>query len=153
MTFTTSLLRALDGIRPAPAVSAHCDGPCGVYDPASARVAAEAVLAMAKKMNDLDPEADGYLNTYARFVGIKEEQAELVKAELNILWTDYFKPEHVEANPELPTIFWQAVKQASACKHGVDVDACTDLLSRIEAIHHIFWATKGREVAWVLANP
>ncbi|MCP3992136.1 MAG: superoxide dismutase, Ni [Actinomycetia bacterium] len=149
----TRLLRVLDWIRPAPVVSAHCDGPCGVYDPASARVPAEAVLAMAKKLTDLAPESDGFWNTYSRFVAIKEQQADLVKTELNILWTDYFKPEHVEANPELPTIFWQAVKQASACKQSVDIDAAVELLVRIEAIHHLFWATKGREVPWILANP
>ena len=153
MTFTTRLLRAVDSIKPAPTASAHCDGPCGVYDPASARVAAEAVLAMARKMAALEPESEGFLNTYTRFVAVKEEQAELVKRELNILWTDYFKPEHLEAHPDLANVFWRAVKQASACKQGTDVDAAVELLAQIEAIHHLFWATKGREVPWVLANP
>lgn len=151
MTFTTRLLDALDRVSPAPVASAHCDGPCGVYDPASARVAAEAVLAMAKKMADVDPAADP--NTYGRFVAIKEEQAELVKRELNILWTDYFKPEHLEAHPDLGTTFWQAVKQASAAKQSADPAAGVELLNQIEAIHNIFWSTKGREVPWVLANP
>jgi nickel superoxide dismutase len=150
---TTRLLRALDQVRPAPVAAAHCDGPCGVYDPASARVAAEAVLAMARKMADLDSGSDGYLNTYARYVAIKEEQAELVKRELNILWTDYFKPEHLEAHPDLAATFWKAVKQASACKQGTSADDAVELLNQIEAIHHLFWATKGREVPWVLANP
>ena len=35
-------------------VHAHCDGPCGVYDPASTRVAAEAVLSMTKKLIALE---------------------------------------------------------------------------------------------------
>ena len=67
---------------PAPKVSAHCDGPCGVYDPASARVAAEAVLSMTKKLNDLAPPANtnsddwaSYSNTFSRYVAVKEEQA------------------------------------------------------------------------------
>ena len=153
MTFTSRLLRLLDQVHPAPEVSAHCDGPCGVYDPASARIAAEAVLSMAKKMAALDLDHDGTRNSYSRFVAIKEGQAELVKQELNILWSDYFKPEHLEAYPELHATLWAAVKQASTCKQEASVEAAAELLSQVEAIHHIFWATKGREVAWVLASP
>jgi len=153
MTLTARLLQGLDRLRPAAVVSAHCDGPCGVYDPASARIAAESVLAMAQKMLALDLDADGSLNTYSRFVLIKEEQAELVKRELNVLWADYFKPVHLEAHPNLHELFWNAEKQASTCKQTVSVEACQELLSQIEAIHNVFWSTKGREVAWVLANP
>ncbi len=145
------LLAKLDRIAPAPVVAAHCDGPCGVYDPASARIAAEAVLSMAKKLGDVDPAGDA--NTYGRYVAIKEEEAEKVKRELEILWSDYFKPEHLEAHPDLHTTFWNAVKAASACKVSVSVDAANDLLSQVEAIHHMFWSTKGRDVPWVLANP
>lgn len=71
-------------------VSAHCDGPCGVYDPASARIAAEAALSMTKKIIDLGPADSADHNTYGRFVAIKEQQAHLAKEELLILWTDYF---------------------------------------------------------------
>ena len=79
-------------------VSAHCDGPCGVYDPASARIAAEAALSMTKKIIALGS-ADTDSNTYSRFVSIKEEQAHLAKTELLVLWTDYFKPEHLDQCP------------------------------------------------------
>lgn len=147
------LLGVLDQRYPASTVSAHCDGPCGVYDPASARIAAEAVLSMTKKIVDLDMSAESAHNTYARFVAIKEQQAQIAKDELNILWNDYFKPEHLEAHPDLHTSFWNAAKQASATKTSVSVEAANELLAQIEAIHHMFWATKGREVAWVLANP
>ena len=88
MTVTTRLLNLLDRRRPASVLSAHCDGPCGVYDPASARIAAESVKAMTQKLLDLDMSAEGAHNTYTRFVAIKEEQAELVKKELNILQND-----------------------------------------------------------------
>ena len=152
MTITTRLLRTLDALRPAPVASAHCDGPCGVYDPASARIAAEAVLSMTKKLLDLDMNADGAHNTYIRFVAIKEEQAELTKRELNILWHDYFKPEHLEKYPELHTTFWNAAKQASACKTSVSLDAANELMSQIEAIHNMFWASKGRDVPWYTAS-
>lgn len=147
------LLAGLDRHRPAPVASAHCDGPCGVYDPSSARIAAEAVLSMTRKLADVDPSTPAGQNTFSRFVTIKEEQAEIVKHELAVLWGDYFKPDHLATYPELHTIFWRALKAASAAKQSVSVEAATELLNEIESIHKIFWATKGRDVAWVLANP
>ncbi len=152
MTFTTRILDVLDRRVPAPVAEAHCDGPCGVYDPASARIAGEAVLSMTKKIGDIDMKEAGAHNTYIRYVGIKEEQAEIVKRELNILWHDYFKPNHLEAYPDLHTTFWEAAKQASACKTSVSVEACEDLMSKIENIHNMFWESKGREVPWYTAS-
>ena len=92
------LLSAL--LRPRRVAEAHCDGPCGIYDPASARIAAEAVLSMAQKivaLGDADDAATN--NTRSRFTAIKEEQSELAKRELNILWTDYFNPERTAGDP------------------------------------------------------
>ena len=134
MTFTTRFLDALDRRLPAAVAHAHCDGPCGVYDPSSARIAAEAVLSMTKKIEGIDMSAAGAHNTYIRFVAIKEEQAEITKRELNILWHDYFKPNHLEAYPDLHTTFWEATKQASACKTSVSVEACEDLGSKGRSI-------------------
>jgi len=152
MNITARLLRTFDAIVPAPTASAHCDGPCGVYDPASARIAGEAVLSMTKKLLDLDMSAEGAHNTYIRFVNVKEEQAELVKRELNILWHDYFKPDHLGDYPDLHTTFWNAAKQASKCKQEVNLDAANELMSMIENIHNIFWASKGRDVPWYTAS-
>jgi nickel superoxide dismutase len=152
MTITARLLRGLDARYPAVTASAHCDGPCGVYDPASARIAGEAVLSMTKKLLDLDMSAEGAHNTYIRFVAIKEQEAEEVKRQLNILWHDYFKPNHLEEYPDLHTTFWNAAKQASACKVSVSLDAANELLSMIENIHNIFWATKGRDIPWYTAS-
>ena len=144
---------------PAESVSAHCDGPCGVYDPASARIAAEAALSMTKKILALDPPAAGdsaawaaYLNTVSRYVAIKEEQAHLAKKELLVLWTDYFKPVHLDDYPELHNIFWQAAKLCSAVKVEVSLEHAIELMEAIEAIHDIFWATKGREVVYYVAS-
>jgi nickel superoxide dismutase len=153
MTLRARMLTALNRSRPAPVASAHCDGPCGVYDPASARIAAEAVLSMTRKILDLDQTQAANHNTFARFVAIKEEQSEIVKHELSVLWADYFKPEHLEAYPELHAIFWKALKGASAAKQQVSVEVATDLVDQIHAIHDIFWATKKRDVTWMLANP
>ena len=142
----------------APVAEAHCDGPCGVYDPASARVTAEAVLSMTKKMLDLHvPEGSddaawaSYLNTMSRFASIKEEQAEATKHELLVLWTDYFKPDHLEAFPDLHETFWTATKQASAAKQNVDVAAAEALMESVEKIHKMFWESKNRDVSWVTA--
>ena len=136
----------------AETVSAHCDGPCGVYDPASARIAAEAALSMTKKIIDLGPAESADHNTYSRFVSIKEQQAHLAKEELLILWTDYFKPEHLEQTPDLHEKFWNAAKLCSAVKQGVDVDAANDLMAAIEDIHNVFWASKSRDVTYYVAT-
>jgi nickel superoxide dismutase len=145
---------------PAPnMVEAHCDGPCGVYDPASARIAAEAVLSMTKKLLALSHPGDGdaaatveYHNTFSRYVAIKEEQAHLAKAEVLVLWTDYFKPAHLEAYPDLHDLVWQTTKLCSTTKQHVDLDAANQLMEKIEQIHNIFWATKGREVTYYTAS-
>ena len=156
-----SLLERLESRRPALDVSAHCDGPCGVYDPADARIRAEAVLSMTKKILDLEQPAKSegnaaavvaYLNTTARFIAIKEQEAQGAKDQLLILWTDYFKPEHLADYPDLHDTFWQAAKLCSACKVGVDLEAAQNLLATVEKIHGIFWATKGRDVAFYTAS-
>jgi nickel superoxide dismutase len=142
----------VDGVLVA---EAHCDGPCGVYDPASARIAAEAVLSMTKKIAAMEmPSHDdkeavaAYQNTFARFVAIKEEQAQLAKEELLILWTDYFKPAHLGDFPELHDVFWKAAKLCSACKVEVSLDHANQLMDAIKQIHEIFWKSKGRDVPW-----
>ena len=142
-----------------PTVEAHCDGPCGIYDPASARITAEAVRSMTKKIIDLRvPDASDsdamtrYHNTLSRYIAIKEEQAELTKRELLILWTDYFKPPHLEQVPQLHDMFWKAAKLCSACKVDVSLQHADELLAAVERIHHAFWRTKNRSVDWVLAG-
>ncbi len=139
---------------PATPVHAHCDGPCGVYDPASARIAAEAVLSMTKKILALDP-GDGKHatnNSLSRYTAIKEEQAHLAKSELLVLWTDYFKPAHLEAIPDLHDKFWNAAKLCSAVKVHVDLEQAEALMAAIEDIHNAFWATKGRDVTYYTAS-
>ena len=143
----------------APEAQAHCDGPCGVYDPASARIAAEAVRSMTKKILALHvPEAGdaagmaAYLNTLSRYVAIKEEQAHLAKSELLVLWTDYFKPQHLAAVPDLHDKFWKAAKLCSACKVEVSAQHADELMEAIEDIHNVFWGTKGRDVAYYTAS-
>ena len=154
-----ALLSGIFSSFPAPIVRAHCDGPCGVYDPASSRVAAEAVLSMTKKLIALEPPQSGdkngwlvYNNTFSRYVAIKEEQAQETKKELLILWTDYFKPEHLETFPDLHTTFWKAAKLCSACKVNIDQSKAEELLESVQKIHHMFWKSKGRSDSWVTAS-
>jgi nickel superoxide dismutase len=139
--------------RPSEIAFAHCDGPCGVYDPASARIAAEAVLSMEKKIAALGEAQDlATINTRTRFIVIKEEQAEIAKENLNILWTDYFKPEHLQKYPNLADTFWKAAKLCSKNKTEQDPANGEALMTAIEEIHNIFWATKGRDVPFYRAS-
>ncbi len=150
-----SLFRRL----PVPDAEAHCDAPCGVYDPASARIAAEAVLQLTQKIVDLKPPATddvaaqhAYFNTLTRYITIKEQQAEIAKREILILWTDYFKPEHLKEFPHLHELIWKAAKLCSTVKREVSVEHARELLDTIQEIHRIFWKTKNRDVPWYLAS-
>jgi nickel superoxide dismutase len=118
-------------------VYAHCDLPCGVYDPAQARIEAQSVFNIMSKYSD-----ELHIEDKIRAVMIKEERAELVKHHLWVLWTDYFKPEHLEKYPDLHDKFWQATKQAGQCKKTTDPAEGQKLLDMIDEIAEIFWATK-----------
>ena len=117
-------------------VYAHCDLPCGVYDPAQAKIEAQSVKAIMDKMQSF--EGDDRI----RALFIKEERCELVKHHLWVLWTDYFKPVHIEKYPDLHTKFWMATKQAGECKHHSEPAEGQKLLDMIDEISKIFWETK-----------
>ena len=117
-------------------VYAHCDLPCGVYDPAQARIEAQSVYEIMQKYEELDEAGK------IRAIFIKEQRAELVKHHLWVLWTDYFKPPHLEQYPDLHEKFWLATKQAGECKHHTDPADGQKLLDMIDEIAEIFWATK-----------
>ncbi|MFC4905940.1 superoxide dismutase, Ni [Actinomadura gamaensis] len=126
-------------LRPKTTVSAHCDLPCGVYDPAQARIEAESVKAIIEKYNANEDPA-----FRARAIVIKEQRSQLVKEHLWVLWTDYFKPPHFEKYPQLHTLFNEATKLAGAggTKGALDTEAADKLLEKIEEISKIFWETK-----------
>jgi nickel superoxide dismutase len=126
-------------LEPRVTVHAHCDLPCGVYDPAQARIEAESVKAICEKYQaNSDPEFR------ARALQIKEERSDLVKHHLWVLWTDYFKPPHFEKYPQLNELFNSATKMAGAggTKGSTDVAKADELLAKIDEISKIFWATK-----------
>ncbi len=117
-------------------VYAHCDLPCGVYDPAQARIEALSVMAIQTKYKDLSDDDK------TRAIFIKEQRAELVKHHLWVLWSDYFKPEHLEKHPNLHDLFWKATKQASECKHHSEPESGKKLVDMIDEIAAIFADTK-----------
>lgn len=115
---------------------AHCDLMCGVYDPAQARIEAESVHACCVKYQASDDPV-----FQDRCILIKEERAELVKHHLSVLWTDYFKPHHLEENPEIHDLFWKASKAAGDAKKSMDPAVAEGLIDAIERVAETFWAT------------
>lgn len=124
---------------PKTTVYAHCDLPCGIYDPSQAKIEAQSVKAcMQKYAASTDPDFK------ARAVSIKEARSNMVKEHLWVLWTDYFKPNHFETYPNLHMLFNDATKLAGATgtKGTNDVEVADKLLAKIDEIAEIFWATK-----------
>lgn len=120
---------------------AHCDVPCGIYDPKPAQIAAATVLKMVQKIqNDMpkDNPTVGDRNTFVRMVWTKEEHARKCKEELLILWTDYFKPEHLEMFPDLHNKFWEATKLCSKNKQSVDLNSAEELVNVVDEIANMF---------------
>jgi nickel superoxide dismutase len=144
------MFRTLGRWLPVQVAYAHCDIPCGIYDPIGAKIAAQTVLKMVMRIQALDYPQSGtheeystYRNTFGRYVTVKEQHAELVKHEIDILWHDYFKPEHLDKYPDLHTAVWETTKLASANKQTVDLDAAKRLVDSVDKIAETFWATKG----------
>lgn len=134
-----------------PRAYAHCDIPCGIYDPIAAKIAAQTVQKMVLRIQALEPPGQGadaaarraYASTLSRYVAVKEEHAEIVKKELRILWADYFNPTHLEAHPDIHTHFWNAQKLAGRNKQNVDMAAAQELVATVDRISEAFWSTKG----------
>jgi nickel superoxide dismutase len=129
----------IDLIAPTITASAHCDLPCGVYDPAQAKIEAQSVKACMEKYHGSDDP-----DFKARAIAIKEERSDLVKHHLWVLWTDYFKAPHFEKYPQLNGLFNEATKLAGAggTKGTTDVAVADNLLAKIAEIDAIFWETK-----------
>ena len=137
MPLFSRLTALVDRLSPPETVHAHCDLPCGIYDPAQARIEADSVRAIQEKYQGSD---DPVFKD--RCILIKEERADLVKHHLWVLWTDYFKPDHVQKYPNLHELFWSATKLAGDSKKTNDVATAQKLLDSIGEIDKIFWETK-----------
>ncbi len=151
MALLTSVFRALDRLFPPARLYAHCDIPCGIYDPHLAQLAALTVIRMNQLIENLGQpptngskaDLDKYQHALARYTAVKEEHAELLKREVRIIWGDYFRPEHVEKYPELHSITWNIMKLASRARQEVNMEAAQQLLSEVQRFAEIFWETKG----------
>ncbi len=151
MSLAHKLLRALDRVRPAPVAYAHCDIPCGIYDPHNAQMAAHTVIRMVDLINQLEkPGANAtaeqkqeYHNKLQRYIATKEQHAELYKHEVRVLYGDYFKPEHVAQLPSLHDTVWKALKAGSKARQEINLPAAEDMLKLANEIAEGFWKTKG----------
>jgi len=134
------MFRFSDILAPKTTVRAHCDLPCGVYDREQARIEAESCYKIIEKYGASQDEA-----FRTRAIAIKEERAELVKHHLDVLWHDYFKPEHLEKVPNLHELFWNATKQVSKVKASTDIAEAKKLLDMIDEVDAAWIATGGQE--------
>jgi nickel superoxide dismutase len=128
-------------------VSAHCDIPCGIYDPHQAQVAVLTVIRMIDLMNDLvkgtPKETIEFHNSLTRYVMIKEEHAELCKREIRVIFGDFIKKEHVDKYPELPTLVHKIMQLGSKVRQTAGREAALDLLGAVNRFAEIFWEIKG----------
>lgn len=138
------MLKWILSLLPVSPVYAHCDIPCGIYDPRQAQLAAKTVLTMVQKINQLPTEDASVTdrNNFVRMVKVKEEHAELCKREVLILWTDYFKAEHLEKFPGLHELVWKTTKLCSDNKRAVDEQKAQELVKAVDQFADIFAQSK-----------
>ena len=138
-------LQTLDRVFQFEEAKAHCDIPCGIYDPHLAQVAALTVVRMVDLMAELgakehDP---AYINSMARYIAVKEEHAELCKREIRVIFGDYLKKEHVEKYPELPELVHKIFQAGSKARQTASRENALQLLALVNRFAEIFWETKG----------
>ena len=135
---------------------AHCDIPCGIYDPHLAQVAAHTVVRMGMLIDELTAKMNAnpnpsvedrrdFVHKLSRYTEIKEHHAEIAKHEVRILWGDYFKPELVQKYSELHDLVWKVMKAGSKAKQEANLKTAEELLESVEKIAEIFWKTKNIE--------
>ena len=121
-------------------VYAHCDIPCGIYDPHRALVSVLTVIRMIDLITDGDGEHD-----ISRYTTVKDEHAEICKQETRIIWGDYFKKPHIEKYPELHELTHKIMQLASMARQDANRKTATELLKAVNRFAEIFWKTKGVE--------
>ncbi|MHB8352266.1 MAG: superoxide dismutase, Ni [Thermoplasmata archaeon] len=137
-------------VAPAPAY-AHCDIPCGIYEPHTAQIAALTVFRMDQLIGELVRPAEGapaeaqakYHSQFARYVQVKESHSDRCESELTTLWADYFNADLRKKYPEVEERFWKALQAVSKARQGVALADAQELLSQVQAIAELFWQSKG----------
>lgn len=141
------MLAKLDRVVGLPRAKAHCDVPCGIYDPIVAQIGALTVIRMVDLMEGLAAEGGAgtaaYANSMSRYVAVKEEHAEKAKHEIRVIWGDFIKPNHLEEHPELHGITHRIMQLGSKVRQTVDREASVQFLEAINEFAEIFWKIKG----------
>ena len=137
----------LDKIFEFEQAKAHCDIPCGIYDPHLAQVGALTVIRMVDLMTELmqdhKPDSLEFHNSMARYIAVKEEHAELTKHEIRVIWGDYIKQDHIDKYPELPGLVHKIMQLGSKSRQTASRDTAMQFLDAVNQFAEIFWATKG----------
>lgn len=141
-----AVLKKLDKRYHFPTAKAHCDIPCGIYDPITAQINALTVVRMMDLMAGLEGEGLAYQNSMSRYIAVKEEHAEKAKHEIRVIWGDFIKPPHLEKYPELPELVHQIMQLGSKSRQTADRQAGLDFVEAINKFAAIFWSIKGVEI-------
>lgn len=145
------MIQRLLSLLPSDKVYAHCDVPCGIYDPYPAQIAAHTVIRMTQLIQNAHAEGEDaeaqkvLMHNIARYTAVKEEHAEKVKHEVRVIWGDYFKPEQLQEYPSLQETVFQIMKLASKARQSVDMESAQKLLGAVQEFAEIFWKSKGKE--------
>ncbi|PID66081.1 MAG: superoxide dismutase, Ni [Gammaproteobacteria bacterium] len=141
-----NLLNKVDKVVSFNRVAAHCDVPCGIYDPMVAQIAALTVIREVDQLNEIADKVDTSINDHANFgrmVAVKEEHVAKVKEEIRIIWGDFIKQPQLDEYPELHSLVHSIMLAGSKAKQHVDKAAALDLLDKVNRFAEIFWAIKG----------
>ncbi len=150
-----NVLKTLDRLFGFQQAKAHCDIPCGIYDPHMAQIGALTVIRMIDLMGELKqshgPDTPDYMNNMPRYVLVKEEHAEIVKREVRVIFGDYIKQEQLDKFPELPGLVHKIYQLGSKSRQTADRQVAMDLLTAVNRFAEIYWATKGIQTKRVKA--
>lgn len=142
-----NLVHALDKRINFDQASAHCDIPCGIYDPSGAQIAALTVVRMVDLMAELEAKGGNkdvaYFNSMARYVAVKEEHAEKAKQEIRIIWGDYLKVQHLEKHMGAHDLVHKIMQLGSKSRQTSDRETAVQFVEAINQFAVIFWDTKG----------
>lgn len=138
-------------IRAPRVVYAHCDIPCGIYDPHAAQIAALSVVRMNQLIQELPKpgpntspaERDTYVHQLSRYTKVKEDHAEICKHEIRVIWGDYFTPDHAKQHPDIHNLAWEIMKLAGKCRQEIGLENAEKLLAKVQQFAELFWQTKG----------
>lgn len=140
------LIQTIDSLRPFPKAQAHCDVPCGIYDPITAQINALTVVRMMDLMASLAEGEDKakveFQNSMSRYIAVKEDHAEKAKHEIRVIWGDFIKDAHVEKYPELPGLVHKIMLLGSKSRQTATRENGLAFVAAINQFAEIFWSIK-----------